>query len=445
MIIQRTSTIILSVIILSSTALAAEKPYPPEGALLAKQLELAKQLHASELKSAQTALQRMQVASQLSQDAIDSEDPVSKYALFLTAQSLYLEGDDYIGALHAIDSIQNHFQIDALKQKYDILDQAISSRLKNTQYKQIFEQIRPLIEESLLKNDYETARKLGVLAKNTATKTRVRSLELTAREYNLEINSLQSQYEQYLQQQRALKTAPDDKQLNQETGRYLCYVNNNWKEGLKRLALGDNKLSQIARLELQENPDAATVGEAWWDASEKLSSFPAKNVRHHAAIWYQKALPQLEGLVKTDIEQKTAALEPQQDIKVKLVAPVKYARIIAQDKHIGKAGDREEDIVYTLDFAYPIAVNDLRVRFKGQPAKLNQTSNGDIFISIDGGEWLNVSGWSTETSIYSQKFKGWLELSFQTADNKFARQLRVLFQYRSGKEAFVIYHVGCVE
>lgn len=437
---------LIAMMVFSGDLTAQEKPFPPQGELLTKQLKLAHQLYESDLKTSKTALLRMKLANKLTQDAIDSDDDTSKYALLMTAKQLSIDGADFIKALGIIDSVQNNFQIDALNEKYLILEQGTQSRLLNKQYKQIFLLIRPLIEECIFENNYDLAGKLGLLAKKVAAKTRTKSYQLSARDYNLEINSLKSRYEQFIQQQKALNTTPDDKVLNQEVGRFLCFVKNDWKNGLKLVARGDDsKLSNIAEMELQKNPDAFAIGNAWWKIAEKEPELPAKNIRKHAANWYAKSLPHLKGLSKTDVERKLSNLNPQDVIKATLVDPKKYSRVIAQDKHIGKAGDREEAIEYVLDFKHPIAVNDVRLRIKGQPASLNDTSNGAIFVSIDDGEWVHMSGWTTETSLYSRKFKGWLELSFKTADNKVVRQMRVLFKYSSGKSAFTIYHVGCVQ
>lgn len=438
--------ILFTILMMTSPSYSAEKSPLPEEAILNKHLQLVRKLNATELRNARYAIQRKQLAEKLIGEAERTEDSASRYALLLTAQKLYLTGDDFIGAFQIVDLLQNDFQIDSLKTKTEILETAASQRLLNRQFKQVYFLIPPLIEEAIQNNNFETATALANLAKKIATKTRVHRYETAAHETRLELNDLQKQYSEFIQNQKSLQQAPQDQKLNLEIGRYLCFVKNEWPQGLQRLSQGgDEPLAALARSESEKGTAPLELGAAWWKTAEKLKGLSAKHVRQHAAVLYRKALPQLEGNQKTEVEQKLNELAPTESIKATLVAPRKYSRMIAQDQHRGSAGDRPEASTYFLNFPHPVSLNDLRLRIQGHAAQLNDTCNGAIFISIDGGEWLSVSGWTTESSRQALKFQGWVELEFTSPDDLLVRQLRVLFQYQSGKSAYVINQVMSVE
>ena len=105
-----------------------------------------------------------------------------------------------------------------------------------------------------------------------------------------------------------LKTDPDDAKACLAVGRWNCFYQGDWDEGLKLLAKGsDDALKSLATEELASKPakaeDKVARGNAWWDLAEKATGKVKAAMRSRAGHWYREALPDLApGLVRSKIE-----------------------------------------------------------------------------------------------------------------------------------------------
>ena len=112
--------------------------------------------------------------------------------------------------------------------------------------------------------------------------------------------------------QEKLKTAPDDPDACLAVGRWYCFYQGDWDEGLKLLAKGsDDALKSLAAEELASKPakaeDKVARGDAWWDLAEKAAGKPKAAMRRRAGHWYQEAMPDLApGLGKSKVEKRLA-------------------------------------------------------------------------------------------------------------------------------------------
>ena len=94
--------------------------------------------------------------------------------------------------------------------------------------------------------------------------------------------------------QERLKTAPDDPEACLAVGRWYCFHQDDWDEGLKLLAKGsDDALKSLAAEELASKPskaeDKVARGDAWWDLAEKATGKAKAAMRRRAGHWYQEA------------------------------------------------------------------------------------------------------------------------------------------------------------
>ena len=76
-----------------------------------------------------------------------------------------------------------------------------------------------------------------------------------------------------------LKTDPDDAAASLAVGRWSCFWQGDWEEGLKLLAKGsDAALKSLAAEELAAKPakadDSVARGDAWWNMAEKAAGRP---------------------------------------------------------------------------------------------------------------------------------------------------------------------------
>ena len=83
------------------------------------------------------------------------------------------------------------------------------------------------------------------------------------------------------------------------------------------MALGDDpELKALAKREIQGPASAdeqAGLGDDWWNLAHKQGAGAKKQIQARARYWYEKALPELSGLVKAKVEKRLAeasAAEP---------------------------------------------------------------------------------------------------------------------------------------
>jgi len=129
--------------------------------------------------------------------------------------------------------------------------------------------------------------------------------------------------EAILTAQERLKTAPDDPAACLAVGRWYCFQQGDWDDGLKLLAKGsDDALKSLAAEELASKPsktaDKVARGDAWWDLAEKAAGKTKAAMRRRAGHWYQEAMPDLApDLTKLKVEKRLAqaADEPAPEAK----------------------------------------------------------------------------------------------------------------------------------
>ncbi|MDC0274402.1 hypothetical protein OAK91_06690, partial [Planctomycetaceae bacterium] len=425
--------------------LAQEKFDIPDARIISENVKLVQQLYAEELKSIDNAFQRMQIADKLIDEAKSSQNASSQYALLSVAKEIYLEGSDFVGAITVLEEIDKRFKINALNQKIQTLDQAISSRLDEDMFQQLFYQFDELIDEAIRNNDFDSANDLGVLANSCAKKTRDRILQAEAKSLAKDVKAMEAVYVKYQKGIAELIARPEDSKASLEVGRFLCFINSDWKKGLPLLARGtDQKLREIAMKELEDMPNSLEFGDAWWELSEMLTGLARRNAVDHARKWYRKAAPVLSGLQKAKVDSRLSNSESVTPFSATLAAPGRFKNVISEDQHYGAAGDLSENHIYEINLDVLKLTNGANIRIHAQAATINRTSNGNILLSIDGGDWIKVEKWTSETCIASQRYNNWQKITIKSPDQAVARQIRMKFEFTNGKEALVINYVGWV-
>ena len=110
---------------------------------------------------------------------------------------------------------------------------------------------------------------------------------------------------------RKLKTNPEDPESNLTVGRYACFFRGLWDPNLPLLAkCSDSRLKMLAEEELRPPATAEemrTLAEGWWSVADAATTPVARRkIRRHAAEWYQKAVPGLNGDSKETAQQRIA-------------------------------------------------------------------------------------------------------------------------------------------
>jgi len=109
-----------------------------------------------------------------------------------------------------------------------------------------------------------------------------------------------------------LADSPDDADAHLALGKYLCFQQGDWEQGLPHLSRGgDSTLKELAAKGLTDPKDAlaqAEIGDAWWNAAEKAKGKDKVGLQAGAQFWYTKALPALTGLSKAKAQKRLADL-----------------------------------------------------------------------------------------------------------------------------------------
>jgi formylglycine-generating enzyme required for sulfatase activity len=110
-----------------------------------------------------------------------------------------------------------------------------------------------------------------------------------------------------------LKTSPDDPAACLTVGRWRCFREGAWDDGLKFLAMSsDQTLKKLAADDLASKPSTAGYrvarGDAWWDAAEKAAGDDKLGMLRRAQCWYSEALPDLNGLAEAKVEKRLDSL-----------------------------------------------------------------------------------------------------------------------------------------
>lgn len=123
------------------------------------------------------------------------------------------------------------------------------------------------------------------------------------------LEDLQRTYQVFVEAGKTLAQSPDDPQANLVRGTHLCFVKDNWAEGLPLLVKGSNEvLRGLAEAELghaRQPGDEVALADKWFDAAESAGDgVTGEEFLGRAVHWYERALPGLTGLTRTKVQRR---------------------------------------------------------------------------------------------------------------------------------------------
>jgi hypothetical protein len=233
--------------------------------------------------------------------------PVDQFVLLAAAIDSGLEGASLPLAFSAGDKMAAAFEVDALAVKTDasvrLGNRARAGEMAGENVGAGLELVGKLAEAE----DYAAAQRVcAALLPATGSNAALRE-EVQRRQRDLAVAREAAERVTHLEEK--LKFSPYDPAANLEVGRYLCFFRGDWNGGLPALARGsDAGLKTLAGKELAgaQTADAeASLGDAWWEMAQRSAGGPVKSAMlAHAAEWYAKAAPNLDGLAKAKAEKR---------------------------------------------------------------------------------------------------------------------------------------------
>jgi hypothetical protein len=293
---------------LSAQPSAAKHPVP-SNTVQQEALKLAKEVYGDEFTQAKAPDQKKALAERLLQKAAESKaDPPAHFILLKLARDIATLGGEVEVALRAADEMAGTFQVDAYQMKGELVLKAVGSAELEGQRSTVAGAAMQLIDEAIVKDDFDLATRLAAVAVEAARKGKDASLSSQALARKADVEEIAAAYKQAKPAMATLEDQATDPQANLIVGQYLCLVKGDWIRGVSMLALGANEdLKKLARKDL-EGPAAAAeqvkLGDGWWERAEASEGLAKKQFQLRAAYWYRQAVPGLTGLVRDKVERR---------------------------------------------------------------------------------------------------------------------------------------------
>jgi hypothetical protein len=299
--------------------------------------ELIRQAYEDDYAEAEKGSTRRLVAK-LMEIATEVDDDSRRYALLLEAQRIAIESGAIDTATEAADRRSTFFHVDAAECRMEVLLAALKRDQRDDAL--LCQMFLGLADQTMERGQIDVAERAVIEATTTAKRLDRREKQAAADERRrtgrkpADSGTAASLLEKALTRQRELKhraksrteydeslailrDRPDDAAANTKVGRYRCFVQGEWEEGLRALKAGDSdRLQEVADQEiaLSEGGGPASgailaVASSWWKIAEGglLSPAEAQAVRRHAAEWYEKALPDIEDPIERTLANKRIA------------------------------------------------------------------------------------------------------------------------------------------
>jgi len=301
----------------TDTAMTADATKPPaavrlpipEAVAIAEAETKVKELYKADYAKKLPA-DRRKLAEKLAKLAAETVgDAPAKYFILKEVIAFGTELNDPSLSTKAIDSLDETFEVDGFAQKLAILDKLSGTATQTSTLRTVAEIATDMFEELADRDEHEKALKLTAVAISSLTRG---GLNLQARDTEArqtQIRKMRDAFETVRTATEKLKTTPDDVAAKAIVGKYRCFLQGRWDEGLALLATSnDTDLRKIAELELKASTDFETTdskrGEAWWTYAQSLPEPERAPATSRAKYWYAKALQTQTGLDRVAAENR---------------------------------------------------------------------------------------------------------------------------------------------
>jgi hypothetical protein len=283
----------------------------------------------------------------------------ARYVTLSEAARVSSEGLDLETAWGAIDELSKHFKVDAEKLENAILSSAKKRARTPESASRLAYFILIRVESSIGKEAFESALRLAKEADRLGRAARRPDVSLVARSFGKEIPELKKEKETFSKADLSGAIDLGATGENGRVGRYLAFVKGDWEKGLEFLQYcGEKDLEGIARKELAP-PSAGdgqhSLAESWQELARKeRNSLQKKRYQGRALHWYELALPEATGLLKSKIEKRLEELAAEGlGAKIRPVVKVltleEFGKIegrYRQDRDLAKKGKATASGVY---------------------------------------------------------------------------------------------------
>ncbi|MCH2117398.1 MAG: hypothetical protein MK161_06830 [Pirellulales bacterium] len=242
-------------------------------------------------------------------------DPPTRFLLLEKAIQIATESGDPTLTTEIIDDMVRQFKVDDLLLRATAVkawSEQISKKHRGPEAQQMRGQLLPLIlalaKRAENEHRYVGANKLYELASKQAIGNRERQREL--KKLAGQARSKSKRHDAMMQLTKELEIpGVDHSDQLLELGRYWCFEQGDWNQGLRYFAASSPKeISAIAQLDLESqanSKDPEAVGDRWWNLAPPPGFLKYKNnLKARAVYWYELAMEDKQGLAKNRLEKK---------------------------------------------------------------------------------------------------------------------------------------------
>ncbi len=285
------------------------KPVPDEATLALAEKKLREMLKAEYARTLPTERRALaQKLLGLTDDA--AVDPAAHYVLLRDCNTLAIEVLEPDLAMQALEGIIRHFAVDADQLRLASFEKikATAAGKNNSALFKVTELAIAASDIAAANDDFVNAGKYAEVAISSAKLCESKASILEA---DGQLTKARRNADSFTSAKDAIerfKSNPNDLDAAYSVGRYRCFKQGKWADGLKPLAQGATDALKVAAvLETAEpgaGPDAVKLAEAWWAAAQMAADYDKRAIEYRARYWYARALPTLTGDARTQAQNR---------------------------------------------------------------------------------------------------------------------------------------------
>jgi hypothetical protein len=299
----------VAVIVGSSLAQADTRSPVPNKSELVESEKLVKSVFKADFAKTKAA-DRAALAAKLFEQAAGSKDDLNvKYVLLREARDMAAKAGDHEMYLKAADEMAADYKISIAEAKAAGVDMLVAGVAGADSARDAGQSLLETVDVALSAGEFDAAQKLlrgtDILGRKSGAASLTTAIGLRTKS----LAALRKEYEKIADAQKKLETTPTDGAANLLVGKFLCFVKNDWENGLPRLLLGnDDGLRAAAEKDSKAATGAATdkveAGESWIKLAATFDPLEKSNLEGRALHWFRKSLADISGLAKVKVEKR---------------------------------------------------------------------------------------------------------------------------------------------
>ena len=298
---------------IASGASADPRLTVPDPAAQAKAEKLVNEVYGDRIAAATSSEQKSELAKTLLQRGTETRDSdAAKYVAWTTARVEATDAGNVDLTIAVIKQLATTFSVDTDAVTIDALTRLTETARTPADRQRALDEADRLSHTTLSNSRFDLAISAADLETKFANLTQDRAQVARAIAQSQLAHEISAANATLDGPRAALARDRKDPKANLAVGSFLCFMQDDWVNGLSMLALGDDRAIATTAMADLANPlvgsaQAAVAGQ-WWELSQKMTGVARMRVQARAAKWYKQAEPNLAGIAREEAQQRLAAI-----------------------------------------------------------------------------------------------------------------------------------------